>query len=319
MTDGAPHLSVSQMNMLTKCGQQWEYRYVHGIKRPPGAAAHVGSGVHSSQTADMRNKLATGDLLDVTVIQDVARDRVNKRWQDEGAMLTADEAAQGVKAARGDAVDAAVTLAAFHHEELAPRIQPVHVERPFRLQIPGARDLIGYLDLQEATVIRDLKVSGKSPGRNDAVESLQLATYGLAVEVMDGVRPEAVALDHVVRLKRGPKIATVAATVGPETNAWVLARWRAADAQIKSGVLPPAPTGSWWCSAKWCGYHDRCPYGAPQRVSIDLPLVSPPGPAAGEPSPGHDPSEPARAAASDTPIMDAIYAASPLNDEDWKT
>ena len=191
------------------------------------------------------------------------------------------------------------------------------MERPFRLQLPGARDLIGYLDLQEATTIRDLKVSGKSPSRNAAVESLQLAAYGLAAEVLDGVRPEAVALDHVVRLKRGPKIATVAATVGPETNAWVLARWRAADAQIKSGVLPPATPGSWWCSAKWCGYHDRCPYGAPQRVSIDLPSVRPPGPAGGESFPGQDPSEPVQVASSSTPLMDAIHAASPLTESDW--
>lgn len=330
------------MNMLTKCGQQWEYRYVHGLKIPPGASAHVGSGVHSGQAADMRSKVATGALLDVAEIQDVARERVNKRWQDEGAMLTEDEAAQGAKAARGQAVDAAVALAAFHHAELAPTLDPVHVERPFRLQLPGVRDLIGYLDLQEPHVIRDLKISGKSPGRNDAVESLQLATYGLAAEVMDGVRPLAVALDHVVRLKRGPKIATVAATVGPETNRWVLARWRAADAQIESGVIPPAAVGSWWCSAKWCGYHDRCPYGAPQRKAIMVgegrlpvavgpdpqrsvatgesnlgagpgPQQPPPLSEGGEPSP--DQSEPTRQGSD---WWDDLTDRSPLADKDWK-
>lgn len=56
------HLSISQINMLGRCGEQYRRRYIEGEKIPPGIAALVGRGVDDSVTINLQNKIDTGDL-----------------------------------------------------------------------------------------------------------------------------------------------------------------------------------------------------------------------------------------------------------------
>jgi len=50
----------------------------------------------------------------------------------------------------------------------------------------------------------------------------------------------------------------------------VLERIERATKVIASGIFKPANPGDWCCSARWCGYWERCEFGARDAVSVGL-------------------------------------------------
>ena len=132
MKEKKPSLSDSALNMLYKCGQQYYYRYVEGKKIPPGIAAVIGRATHKSVYLDLQNKIDKGVLRDISDVEDAARDGINGEWQ-RGVRLVEEELKESAKKLKGAAVDQSVALSVLHHDELAPIIEPVQVERFFRL------------------------------------------------------------------------------------------------------------------------------------------------------------------------------------------
>lgn len=264
-----PHLSWSQMSMLSRCPVQFEWRYIKGVIRPPAVALIVGSGTHKSIEANMREKQEHGKLLPDNVVMDAARDAVNERWK-EGVALDDEEKSRGEKSVRGDAVDTAVSLAYLHHTDLAPDIRPEHVEREWRIVIPEAsRDIIGYIDIQEREdrnwTIRDTKTSGKSPPADAAWNSDQLTMYALASHVLDKRIPP-LALDYLVKTKT-PKTVVQTTTRTIEDFQPLLARISVALKLIDAGVFMPCAQDSYVCSRKFCGYWSQCVYARKRVVT----------------------------------------------------
>ena len=60
MADQKPYISDSQLRMLTRCGIQYENRYVMGEIIPPGIAAVRGIGVHRAAAANGQQKIESG-------------------------------------------------------------------------------------------------------------------------------------------------------------------------------------------------------------------------------------------------------------------
>lgn len=262
-----PHLSISQIGMLQRCGKQYEFRYLEGIKSPPGVALVIGKGTHGAVEQDLGNFIEWGELLPDEAIADFAAESTRKEWQKEPPTL------QDGDPDEGGAVDTAVALAQVHHREVAPRIEPVAVERGFRLELPDfSHDLVGYIDIEEPHRIRDTKTSGKTPPADAADVSDQLTLYHLDATVR-GKEIKAVALDYLVKTKVA-KAVTLESPRGPQDHARLLRKVEAAAAVIKAGNFMPAPADFWGCSPKWCGYWDRCDYGAKKKVSVGLIDVS---------------------------------------------
>lgn len=261
-TNGKFQLHVSGLNMLSKCGIQFEFRYVRGVKRQPGVALAVGIAVDRTVTSDLQNKIETGQLLPAEQLKDIARDEIMTQWQ-YGVELEEDYAAMGHQKAQAEAIDTSVALAALHHREAAPKIQPTHVQRPWVLDIAGLPiQLAGTIDVQEGlSAIRDTKTSKKSPAGDAADISLQLTTYCLAVKVHDGATPERVVLDYLVHTKT-PKLVQIESKRTDKDYPHLLERVYQAHRMIEAGLFMPAPLDAWWCSAKWCGYHAQCKYAA---------------------------------------------------------
>lgn len=257
-----PHLSISQLTMLARCGEQYRFRYIEGIKAPPGVSLIIGSGTHAAIEADLREKLRTGELLPDAAIADVAADATRERWANDGPVVHEGDPGEG------EAVDTAVALAQAHHRQLAPQIAPVALERGFVLDLPGFPfDLMGYVDIEEAARIRDTKTAAKSPSGPEADQSDQLTLYHLDATVR-GKSPT-VALDYLVKTKV-PKVVTLESTRGPEDHARLLRRVEIAAKVIQAGAFAPTNPDNWWCSAKWCGYYERCAFGARKAVSVAL-------------------------------------------------
>jgi len=261
-----PYLSPSQLDMLAKCGLQYEFRYIQGIKSPPGVAMVIGTATHRSIEKNLINKRDQKALLPVEAVTEIAAESLKNTWDGEGPVLSLEEKKAGEKKTKGDAVDMAVSLAKLHHKELAPKIEPIHLEREVYLELKGfPYDLKGYLDIQEPNRIRDTKTTSKSPSGDEAETSTQLKFYSLARHVIDGLPPAEVALDYLVKTAE-PKAITITAQMDENDHKRLLRRVEIASKVIKSGAFNPAPQDAWYCNARWCGYHDRCPFGARQRV-----------------------------------------------------
>lgn len=258
-----PHLSATQLAMLQRCGMQYDFRYVQGIKVPPGVQLVIGKGTHAAVEKDLRSKLEWDSLLPDDEIADLAADVTRRAWADEEPVLVDGDPDQG------GAVDTAVALAQVHHRELAPAIEPVALERGFVLELPDFPfDLMGYVDVEEAGRIRDTKTSAKSPPADAADKSDQLTLYHLDATVR-GAPHKTVALDYLVKTKVAKAI-TLESTRTPADHARLLRRVEAAAKVIETGAFTPAAPDSWCCSAKWCGYWSRCDYGAKQKISVGL-------------------------------------------------
>lgn len=263
-----PHLSASQLSMLSRCGLQYFYRYVLGERRPPGVAAHVGSGVHASIERNLRAKLGGWGLLSLDEVADAAVDATRKRFAEEPPMLDDDERALGADKVEGAAIDTAASLALLHAKELAPVIDPVAVEQEFRIVLDGfPYDLLGYKDIVEPRRIRDTKTSSKTPPKDAAYTSLQLTLYHLDSVIRgDDVT---VALDYLVSTKT-PKAVTLSSCRNEQDHRKLLARVETAARVIEAGAFAPAAPDAWCCSPRWCGWYDRCPSGSGARTTVAL-------------------------------------------------
>lgn len=263
-------LSVSGLNMLTRCGEQYRFRYIEGIKSPPGWSLIVGRGTDETVNQDLLNKVNTGHLLPDEAIPDLARDAVTSAWDSEEVKLDDDLAEMGQDAAKAYAVDTAVTCSRLHHHEAAPRISPTHIQRSWALDVKGVDlQLAGVIDVQEGqSSVRDTKTSKKSPSADEADKNLQLTTYAYAVRQIDGQAPAKVCLDYCVHTKT-PKLVQLESTRTAADYEHLFHRIWAAHEAIQKGVFTPAPLDAWYCSERWCGYWGQCRYARrPTTVSV---------------------------------------------------
>lgn len=270
------HLSNSQLDTLTKCGQQWYFRYVEGLRMPPGVRLLVGRAVDGSVNTNLQTKIDTDELLPTEAVADIAGDTLEREWQTTGVELDPDEKELGIKKVKGAAKDRSIGLAVRHAEHLAPGLRPVQVQRKFEIDMEGYDvTFLGYIDIDEGDQIRDTKTTRKGKGqvKGDVNISTQLTAYALAKKVIDGKVPKKVHLDFVFdrfdnKRDREPQSETFSAK---RTNADfqpLLNRIERAVEVIESGMFMPAPPGSWWCHPKWCGYWAICPWINKKSISI---------------------------------------------------
>ena len=258
-------LSISRLNMLYRCPQQYEHRYVRGIIAPPGVALIVGKGTHRANASDLLAKMDSGSLLSDDEVKAIAADATKREWEAQDVALDEEEKAEGAEKVKGDAIDRSVSLATLYHEQVAPVVEPVGIEQKFTLPLPSGDELTGYIDVNTPTRIRDGKTSGKSPAAEAADQSLQLTGYIWAdwetsgrQQIKDG------SLDYLVSTKK-PKAVILETKRDEQDFARLHARLDVAGQIIRAGLFPPCDPGQWCCSPKWCGYWGHCAFGAKQR------------------------------------------------------
>lgn len=256
-----PYFSISQLNMMSRCGEQYRRRYIEHEIIPPGIASIVGSATDKAVSADLQNKIDAGELLPDEQVAEIARDNVAREVEHGQVLLTPEEALEGLKAVKGKAIDKAVRLSRLHHKDLAPRLAPTHVQRGWRVELKGyPRDLIGYIDIQEGLkTVRDTKTTGKAPPQDAAETSDQLTMYAMACLVLDGAIPERLALDHLVDTKV-PKLVTLETRRTADDFTSILARVETALFALERGVFVPAQQTDWCCNPRWCGFAPSCRY-----------------------------------------------------------
>ena len=267
MTSIKPQLHVSMLDMMARCGVQFQRRFGarFGIWDqeeiiPPGIALAVGISVHKAVQKNLESKIETGSLLNNNYIQQIAYDAFDEIWL-TGMMLSEDEALDPNKA-RGAGADQAVALSVLHHLELAPSVVPIAVEEKFVIELEGfPMNLAGTKDIVEANKIGDVKTMAAN---KPTVHSMQMATYALDFKIKHRRYPDAVYHHKLIKTKN-PK-AEVEEAVPDDT--WVnplmrrIERFAEIIDAVKAGkqALMPADPTSWTCSRKYCGYSSSCKF-----------------------------------------------------------
>lgn len=306
-------ISASGLDMAAKCGEQYRFRYIEGLKVPPSGAAVIGRAAHYGQAHNLEFK-RQGRACSTEEVQDVTRARFDNEWRgdymheeedrytvDTPVLLNDDERQRARYELRGIYKDSAGRLATAHAEQLAPQIWPAAVEQGFEVEIPIEYwtrlaqypvTLRGYIDVIQLTqdndgleegpmVIRDTKNKprsiggwGKALAKGFAQhEWLQGLVYALAVKATTGALPRQLCVDSVVDYAKGPQTATQTLTVTDADLVPVISRIESVLAMRQSGVFPPASPSWWGCSKKWCGYWDRCRYAKRPVSSGSLPVL----------------------------------------------
>jgi hypothetical protein len=254
-----PHLSITQINMLNTCGQQYYFRYILGKKIPPGISLVVGKTVDDSVNKNLQTKIDTETLMPIEQVKDIARDQFEANWYKDGILFTEEEA-QDPKKAKGEAADKTIRLSTLHATNMAPIIKPKQVQRRMFIKLEGFPvDLLAYIDIQEEDATRDTKTASKSPQADIADVSDQLTFYAMANYAVDGKIPSQLVLDYLIDNKT-PKAISLFSTRTEADFETMLRRIENAVTAIEKGVFIPARQDDWRCSKRFCGYAGICPY-----------------------------------------------------------
>jgi hypothetical protein len=253
------HLSISQLSMFWRCGEQWRRRYLDNDIHPPGIAAHIGSGVHKAAEINFKSKMQTGADMPLGDVQDAAADAYDRSLS--GGVFLAPDEAPSAKISMNEGKDAAVALATLFRESLAPTINPALVEHKVVLDIPGVSlPVVTVLDCYTSDhKLRDIKTSGKKWPEDRAHTSPQPTIYRESVKEATGEYPETIWFDVLVKNKT-PVLQTIQTTRDNDDLRIVSAQFGIMASSIQAGIFPPAQPDHWCCSPKFCGYYFTCPY-----------------------------------------------------------
>lgn len=241
----------SELQTYLKCGKQWEYRYVQGLRVPPKAALTIGSAVDRAVTHNLIEKIRSGADLPMDAVLDAYSTDFEKRkseteWGEDNA---------------GAQKDMGAKLVELHHREAAPKIQPATVQEEFVIETDAGYDLGGTIDFTEKSgVIGDTKTA-KSKYDEDAIfRAVQPTLYDFAYEALHKVPSTGFRFDVLVKpTKTLPaRFQQVQGKVTQDDRLWLFDTIGQVHKSIEAGVALPAADGAWWCSKDWCGFWGQC-------------------------------------------------------------
>jgi putative RecB family exonuclease len=242
----AKHLSVSQLKMYLRCPLQYKFRYIDGLIIPPRSELTLGKSIHGTLEENYRQKIKTEIDLPLEYITDLFSDRWEKAVVD--TIFEEDEKPGRVK-------DDGIALLKTYHTVVAPKVQPIEVERGFNLPIDDQNyTLKGYIDLIDRdNLIVDHKTTKRSM-RQDMIDSdLQLTTYSLAYRELVGKKEKGLRFDVMVRTKE-PKIQQIETYRRQEDIDRLMKLFRRVNKAIESGIF--YPNENFMCPS--CGYRELC-------------------------------------------------------------
>jgi len=245
-------LSFTQLNMFLRCPRQYHYRYVLRI-RTPASGAMVQSRVwHETVERNYRQKIASHADLPLEDVQAFYAERFDEALRLEEVVFEAEEKAGALK-------DEGLAIVAAHHREIAPTVQPLLVEKSFRVSL-GANfpyELVGVWDLiEEGGIVCDNKAYSKTPNQQDLDRDLQMTIYSLAYRATFGEIEQGLRVDAVIKLKT-PKAVQLPTRRTNRDCQWLLGLIEEVAQAMDQQVFFPNPNG-WHCAPRFCGFWDRC-------------------------------------------------------------
>lgn len=247
-------LSGSSITTFLRCGKQWYFAYIEGIKSPPTLKQVVGIATHAAVETNMRQKvdtkidLPTADVVDAFITSyDQQLPDVDKNGDDDP----------------GESKDSGVAITKLYQEKVAPDIQPLWVEREIQFAVDG-QPYSGVIDLVEERpglfgaerVIRDTKTTGRKPAAGGSY-GIAMTGYALAYREQTGDVEADIVLDYLVRTKT-PQYVPI--NSGGPVEDDTIKQFGSIVGQVAAAVQAGSflPNGIQNNSCGWCGYRDIC-------------------------------------------------------------
>lgn len=252
----------SSLGMCLRCGEQFRRRYIEGHIIPPSIAAGRGTGVHKANHANLSQKIKTGKDLSLSDIKDATRDGYVNAFSNGVYIAKADLSAKDRLLNEG--LEDALRCAKIYREEVAPSVQPIAVEEPFKIDIGLPLLLDGVMDYQEKPLVGDLKTTSMKWAEGRINQEIQPTFYSFVHEKEKGIRPEFVY--HILIARRGKtgptseELQEQRLTPTDQHYQALMAKLMLFVQMLQKGVFMPANPTSWWCNEKWCGYWYTCNY-----------------------------------------------------------
>lgn len=256
-TDFDRGLHPTQVQMFwDKCPKAFEFRYIKGVRTAPAGAAYQGTAYHGGLEENFKYKLEASKDLPREAVEQVVADRWDNLIKRQKPVVD-----DGVEL--GALKDQAVALAACYHDEVAASVQPQHVEQELFVPVEGAYPIACRLDLIDVDDIDiEHKTSGAKWEERRADGDLQMTAYEYARRKTLGRATPGGQL-HIAVKTKVPKMQRLHVIKTEEQLLGFEVVHRFVSDAIRRGDFPPRTDG-WWCSQKWCGYWNECPYGAKQ-------------------------------------------------------
>jgi len=253
-------ISASKLDTWERCRESWRRRYIEGEKVPPGVAIHRGRGPHFAAKVNFEQKVDSHRDLPVTEMVELAVEHFRESVG-RGISFTREEDHVGHDVVVGRGVDSVRGLAELFAVKVAPKYQPLLVEKRFTLTLPSrGYKLNGVVDwIAEGDVVTDLKTSARKIKDVMVTRSPQLTAYALYHAGVFGHLPRKVRLEGLID-KEVPVLQTLESTRTRNDVALLLRRIDAMVAGVRSGTFGPAPFDSWKCDPRFCGFYSTCPY-----------------------------------------------------------
>jgi len=248
VTDQQP-FSASSINTFLRCGKQWEYAYVYEFKRPPSLRAVIGLSAHAAEETNYQQKIDSKNDLPLDDVLDVFSTAFDAQLP---------EAENDSEETPGQAKDSGIKTLSVYHNDVAPGIQPLWVEREGLMVVNDIP--YGYsIDLvDDRERVRDYKYTRRRPAKDSRDYRLNMIGYAMAYRNETGSTESDVVLDYMVRTKE-PYHWPVA-SAGPVPD-HAIASFTGILETVSRAVQEAMflPTGLQSHACGWCGYRDICP------------------------------------------------------------
>lgn len=252
-------LSASSVTTYLRCGRQWFFAYVAGIKSPPSLKAVRGIAVHAAVETNMRQKVTSQVDLPLSDVLDA----YDTSWTQE----TANGFRKDPDQEPGEIKDAGVSLLKVYQRDVAPKIQPDIVEKPIQFQIDG-QPFSGQIDLGRYVPvnlygdpdlrleIRDTKTTGRAPDPSSYM--LNMTGYAIAARQEEGREEADTVFDYLVATKQ-PYYREI--RLGRPITDEHIRKFAQIVGDVSSSIQAGrfVPNGLISGACRWCGYRDICP------------------------------------------------------------
>lgn len=255
------HLSPSQINMFGRCESQWFFRYVEGLKKPPGSALLEGGAVDAGVSHNYHQKIDSFEDLSV----DEVVDAYTTHFDDgkDNTLWLPDEKPVEIR-------EEGIGLLKTYQKEVAPTLQPATVQDEIYIPIEDFEyDIKGYIDVTTVDdMVNDVKTSKNSPPSKEGGfkpstrdHQVQLTIYSVGYEVKYGRPPKSLTIDYITKTKT-PKVCRAEVEV-PASEIVLLQNTigiiaHKVEVQGNDPMKYMPNRGHFLCSHKFCGYWAEC-------------------------------------------------------------
>lgn len=266
-----PQLHSSRLQMLWRCGEKFRRVVINGEREPSGVPLIIGSATHSTAAQNLTQKKDKGFLLTREAVQDYAMDNFAAEWNKSTLILNEEEQEQGINKVKGTAQDHTIALSLGFHYDVAPKVRPSRIERPWVLVADGYPfDLAGrwdydedfFRDMRDAepqriVKLHDIKTRKTDAGQAEVDRSDQYTLYAMAKKTIDGIMPQEVIQDTLIKpTKTNPDglVRIYRSTRTQEDFAIFFRRFEAACRIIEKGIFTPASSYGFDSPCHYCGF-----------------------------------------------------------------